>query len=35
MGEPVAIADVARRLIRASGKDVEIVYIGLRPGEKL
>ncbi|MGI8720597.1 MAG: polysaccharide biosynthesis protein [Geodermatophilaceae bacterium] len=35
MGEPVQIADVARRLVAASGKDVEIVYTGLRPGEKM
>src|SRR5256714_729636 len=27
--------DVARRLIAQSGRDVEIVYTGLRPGEKL
>jgi len=35
MGEPVQIADVARRLVAASGKDIKIVYTGLRPGEKL
>jgi len=35
MGEPVRILDVARRLIWKSGKDIEIVYTGLRPGEKL
>ncbi len=35
MGEPVRIADVARQLIEASGDHVEIVYTGLRPGEKL
>lgn len=35
MGEPVKIADLARRLIIASGKRVEIVYTGLREGEKL
>ena len=36
MGEQVRIADVARTLIRISGRpDVEIVFTGLRPGEKL
>jgi hypothetical protein len=45
MGEPVKIADLARRMIELSGLrvkeesnpggDIEIVYTGLRPGEKL
>lgn len=39
MGEPVRIIDVARDLIWLSGyeagKDIKIVYTGLRPGEKL
>ncbi|MFZ1363236.1 MAG: nucleoside-diphosphate sugar epimerase/dehydratase [Candidatus Nanopelagicales bacterium] len=35
MGQPVRIADVAQDLITLSGKKVEIVYTGLRPGEKL
>lgn len=36
MGKPVRILDLAKTLIRASGKkDVEIVYTGVRPGEKL
>lgn len=35
MGRPVRIADVARRLIAESGRSIEIVYTGLRPGEKL
>ena len=36
MGEPVKIADLAKRMIKLSGaKDVEIKYTGLRPGEKL
>jgi dTDP-glucose 4,6-dehydratase len=35
MGEPVKIVDMAKRLIRHSGKRVDIVYTGLRPGEKL
>ena len=45
MGEPVKIIDMAKRLIHLSGLevkddenpegDIEIVYTGLRPGEKL
>lgn len=35
MGEPVRIADLARRLIAESDRPVEIVYTGLRPGEKM
>jgi len=36
MGEPVRIVDVANTLIRRSSKDhVDIVFTGLRPGEKL
>ena len=35
MGEPVRIADMARRLTASAGRDVDIVYTGLRPGEKL
>jgi len=36
MGEQIRIADVARTLIQISGRqDVDIVYTGLRPGEKL
>lgn len=35
MGEPIRIADVADRLIRHSGRQIEIVYIGLTDGEKL
>ncbi|MCB5189964.1 polysaccharide biosynthesis protein [Methylobacillus arboreus] len=38
MGDPVKIVDLARDMIRLSGlneADIEIVYSGLRPGEKL
>lgn len=35
MGEPVRIADVARRIAATSRDPVDIVYTGLRPGEKL
>jgi len=45
MGEPVRIADLAKRMVHLSGKEVksaatphgtiEIEYVGLRPGEKL
>jgi FlaA1/EpsC-like NDP-sugar epimerase len=39
MGKSVKIVDLARKMIRLSGlqegKDIQIVYTGLRPGEKL
>jgi FlaA1/EpsC-like NDP-sugar epimerase len=39
MGQPVAIADLAKKMIRLYGMipniDINITYIGLRPGEKL
>jgi FlaA1/EpsC-like NDP-sugar epimerase len=45
MGEPIRIAELAKHMIRLSGMtlrddqnargDIEIVYVGLRPGEKL
>jgi hypothetical protein len=36
MGEPVLVAELAKTLVRLSGKsDPEFEFIGLRPGEKL
>jgi FlaA1/EpsC-like NDP-sugar epimerase len=35
MGEPVRIADVAQRLADQADRTIEIVFTGLRPGEKL
>ncbi|WP_427018493.1 polysaccharide biosynthesis protein [Pseudarthrobacter sp. P1] len=35
MGDPVKILDVAERMIAMSGKDIQIVFTGLRPSEKL
>ncbi len=35
MGDPVRIEDVAHQLMEISGRTVDIVYTGLRPGEKL
>ena len=43
MGEPVKILDIAKRMIKLSGNDIktdsrsgiEIIFSGLRPGEKL
>jgi FlaA1/EpsC-like NDP-sugar epimerase len=39
MGEPVKIVDLARRMVRLSGlepdRDVDILFTGLRPGERL
>lgn len=45
MGEPVKIADLAKQMIRLSGQsvkdsenpegDIDVIYSGLRPGEKL
>ena len=39
MGKPVRIVDMAEKMIKLSGKvpyqDIDIVFTGLRPGEKL
>jgi FlaA1/EpsC-like NDP-sugar epimerase len=39
MGDPVRIADLAKDLIHLSGlevgKDIDLIYTGLRPGEKM
>ena len=39
MGKPVKITELAKQMIRLSGfvpfKDIDIIYTGLRPGEKL
>jgi len=39
MGQPVKIADLARKMIKLSGltvgKDIQLSFTGLRPGEKL
>ncbi len=39
MGQPIKIVDLAERLIRLSGlepgRDIDIVFTGIRPGERL
>jgi len=36
MGDPIKIVDLAKKMIELSGReDIEIVFTGLRPGEKL
>ena len=35
MGEPIKIVDLAKNMIELSGKDIDIIFTGLRPGEKL
>jgi len=35
MGNLVKVEDIVKKMIQASGRKVEIVYTGLRPGEKL
>ncbi|MCY1145009.1 polysaccharide biosynthesis protein [Actinoplanes sp. Pm04-4] len=35
LGEPVRIAEVAQTMVELAGEPIDIVYTGLRPGEKL
>jgi FlaA1/EpsC-like NDP-sugar epimerase len=35
MGDPVRIADIARFMVDRSGREIPIIFTGLRPGEKL
>ncbi|WP_083942254.1 nucleoside-diphosphate sugar epimerase/dehydratase [Sanguibacter suarezii] len=35
MGAPIKILDVAQRMVAQSGKPIEIIFTGLRPGEKM
>jgi FlaA1/EpsC-like NDP-sugar epimerase len=35
MGEPIKIAEIAKKMIAPSGSNIKIQYIGLRSGEKL
>jgi dTDP-glucose 4,6-dehydratase len=35
MGEPILIQDIAKKLISSSGKNIDIKYSELQPGEKL
>jgi len=35
MGQPVKIADIAHYMVERSGRKIDIVFTGLRPGEKL
>jgi FlaA1/EpsC-like NDP-sugar epimerase len=39
MGDPIKVSDIAEELIKRSGlkpgNDIDIEYIGLRPGEKI
>jgi FlaA1/EpsC-like NDP-sugar epimerase len=35
MGDPVRVMDVVERMIELSGKQMEVTFTGLRPGEKL
>lgn len=35
MGTPVRILDIANYMIQRSGRDISVIFTGLRPGEKL
>lgn len=35
MGEPVSILNIAERMVAMSGKDIDIIFTGLREGEKM
>ena len=35
MGKPVKIADIANYMVERSGRKIDIIFTGLRPGEKL
>ena len=35
MGTPIKILDVAKRMVAQSGKTIDIIFTGLRPGEKM
>jgi FlaA1/EpsC-like NDP-sugar epimerase len=35
MGDPIPIIDIAKKLIKSSGKEIELEITSLRPGEKL
>ena len=35
MGTPVNIADIAKHMVERSGRQVQVIFTGLRPGEKL
>lgn len=35
MGDPVRIVDLAQNMIRLSGEEVQVAFVGVRPGEKL
>jgi len=35
MGSPIRIVDLATHMIKRSGREIDVVYTGLRPGEKV